>query len=333
MTIPWRRPTATAPMMVAIAIANSVRRIRQSARSDRISISRTTAPTTTAASAAVGTLSSGRVKKISTVTISSAAVTLAICDLPPTISTTAVRAALALVVIPPDTRCQVRRAESHQIAVRVDLVPVPVREGRGAHDRVRRCDEGDRRGCRQERDDVAGGHVREADRRQPRGQTPDHRHVPQGGAEQLDQEGRPDDREQGPGDAPLLRGEHQDHPEASHPYRDDLWAGVSQAAHDLDRSRQRSVFEYLESEELGKLAEDHDDGEAGLIAEQHRPGQEVRHEPEPERPRHDQDPAHDESNGSRELGVAELISRRERCDGRRHHRRRGGVKGDHELGR
>src|SRR4249919_4246464 len=103
IAMPWRRPIRTAPTVVEIAITKSNRWVRQSSRRELTSIRRRTAPITTAARAVVGRFSSGSVKNSRTASIPSAAVTLASCERPPTISTTAVRAALALVVIPPDS--------------------------------------------------------------------------------------------------------------------------------------------------------------------------------------------------------------------------------------
>ena len=74
----------------------------------------------------------------------------------------------------------------------------------------------------------------------------------------------------------------------------------------------------LESEQSGELAEDHHEREARLIAEQHRTREKLRHHAESHAAGGDEHHAHEDGDDAGESPVADRISGRKRCDGRRH---------------
>ena len=88
-----------------------------------------------------------------------------------------------------------------------------------------------------------------------------------------------------------------------------------------------------DASQLPDLPHDHDDGNTGQVAHEHRLGQEVGEKAESSRPPRDADRADDDAERGGEGGVAEGITDRERCEGGRGHERGRGLRSDRQLGR
>ena len=222
------------------------------------------------------------------------------------------------------SRAGVRDAQRYQLLVGIDLVSVLRREVVSGAERLAEDHEQQPGSGRDQRDDVAAVQRRDARRRQSARDVAHDLHPPLGETKSGADEDPQNERQQPAWDLrcqPLDR--EQQHKRAG-AHRERRSARVPQMPNQVDELLDRVAGPLLDPEQLRQLTDGHEDRQPEHEPLHHRPRQELRHEPEPQKSR-DQEQAATEDHQPRGVGhVTRRVRPREPADrgGEQHRGRR-----------